>query len=838
MVKNINYFTIKEDSITQAMFKNYFKIALRRLMSDKTHTAINVLGLALGMTSCLVIYIFVRYEISFDAFHTQSENTYRVVEHSRQADGVQHWPTTAYPLAEAIRNDMPGVQVTQTAGPLTRIISSQDSKGYVNRFEENRLMFADRYYLQTFDFGKAVPGGIWLAGNAKTAFEQPNAVVLTTNLADRYFAEFAGHYEKLIGKTLTLNNTDPLVVSGIIKNPPHNTNLLFEMLVNYQFFKNNNRYQAGNWSGNYEGTTYITLPAGGDPKTSERQLATLKKKYMNAEDNQRVSYFLQPLADIHTNTLYEDFLGGYHVSRQMLWVLGSLAVFLILIASFNFINLTTAQASRRNKEVGVRKAVGSTQTQLFGQFIGETFFVAMLAGGISVLALGFLLHWVNGSLSIINLDLRPDFTVWIFCAVLVVSVALFAGFYPAVLLARFQPLNALKSAGTGHRNQFSLRQGLIVFQFCITYGLLAGTFVASRQMDFFMNKDLGFARDAVITLNGPRNQVQAKQEVFRQQLLRDPAIKEVSFSSGAPITENYFGTDFRLKSESNQMNRQAEMKVVDLKYQALFGLQTIAGRWFSTSNIVPDGSAFNGFVVNETMVKALGLTPETAIGKVVTISEGEAPILGVVKDFHNVSLQQPIVPCVLMCWNTGFFEQIHIRLQAAPGEHVLDLPKALQTIEGSWKQHFPQDVYQYAFLNESLAKGYVVEKLVFDAFRIFAAISIFIACLGLFGLITFTANQRTKEIGVRKVLGASVAGIVALLSKDFLKLVIIAIVIGIPITWYGLNQWLRNFEYRIGIEWWVFVIAGLLAIGIALLTVSYQSIRSALMNPVRSLKSE
>jgi putative ABC transport system permease protein len=488
--------------------------------------------------------------------------------------------------------------------------------------------------------------------------------------------------------------------------------------------------------------------------------------------------------------------------------------------------------------VGVRKAVGSTQTQLFGQFIGETPFVATLAGGISVLALGFLLNWVNGSLSIISLDLRPDITVWIFCALLVVAVALLAGFYPAAILARFQPVNALKNAGNVQHQRFSLRQGLIVFQFCITYGLLAGTFVASRQMDFFMNKDLGFARDAVITVNGPRNQVQAKQEVFRQQLLRDPAIKEVSYSSGAPITENYFGTDFRLKSESSQMNRQAEMKVVDLKYQSLFGLQTIAGHWFSTSNIVPDGSAFNGFVVNETMVKTLGLTPETAIGKVVTISEGEAPILGVVKDFHNVSLQQPIVPCVLICWNTGFFEQIHIRLQATPGDHGLDLSKALQTIESTWKQHFPRDVYKYAFLNESLAKGYIVEKLVFDAFRIFAAISIFIACLGLFGLITFTANQRTKEIGVRKVLGASVAGIVALLSKDFLKLVMVAIVIGIPITWYGLNQWLQNFEYRIGIEWWIFVLAGLLAIGIALLTVSYQSVKSALMNPVKSLRSE
>ena len=382
-----------------------------------------------------------------------------------------------------------------------------------------------------------------------------------------------------------------------------------------------------------------------------------------------------------------------------------------------------------------------------------------------------------------------------------------------------------------------MRQGLIVLQFCITYALLVTTFVASRQMDLFTNKDLGFAREAVITINGPRNQASTKLDVFRQQLLQNPSIAEVSFSSGAPITDHHMGTDFRLKSESDDMKRQAEMKVVDLRYQNLFGLKTIAGNWFTASNIVPDGSAFNGFVVNETMVKMLGLTPETAIGKVVTISEGEAPILGVVKDFHNVSLQQAIRPCVMMCWNTGFYGQIHVRFQAV-GDKKPDLPQSLNVVEKSWKQTFPSDVYQYSFLNESLAKRYIVEKLVFDSFRIFAAISIFIACLGLFGLITFTANQRTKEIGVRKVLGASVTSVVALLSKDFIKLVVIAIVIASPIAWFGLNHWLQNFQYKVDVEWWIFFVAAFLAIGIALLTVSYQSIKSAMMNPVKALTSD
>lgn len=329
----------------------------------------------------------------------------------------------------------------------------------------------------------------------------------------------------------------------------------------------------------------------------------------------------------------------------------------------------------------------------------------------------------------------------------------------------------------------------------------------------------------------------SKMDAFRQQLLQNSSVREVSFSSGAPITKNYYGTNFRLKSEDQSMNRQAEMKVVDLHYNTLFDLKTLAGRWFNNGNLVPNGSGFNGFVVNETMIKMLGLTPETAVGKTLTISEGEAPIIGVVKDFHNVSLQQTIAPCVFMCWNSDFYEQIHVAMNLADGSWV-QTGATLRNIEQAWKSIFPQDVYQYTFLNESLAKGYMVEQLVFDAFRIFAAISIFISCLGLFGLATFAAQQRTKEIGIRKVLGASVASIMSLLFSDFLKLVLIAIVIASPIAWYAMENWLEDFAYRIDMQWWIFAGAGLLAIGIALLTVSIQSLKAALMNPVNSLKTE
>lgn len=819
------------------MLRNYVKIALRNLWKNRSYSLINVLGLSLGITCCLVIYVFIRYELSFDSFHSQSDQTYRIVEHNRKADGVQYWSSTAYPLAEAIRREIPGAGVTQTAGPDKRIIHSVDARGTVHRFEENRVLFADENYLKTFDFSGISPKGIWLAGNAATAFRQPNAVVLTQKMAGRYFAGFANEYEKLIGKTLTLNNSDPLVVSGIIQDPPQNTNLLFDILINFQFFKANNPYQATNWSGNYQGTTYVTLPVGADPRAFERKLVALQKKYMNAEDIRRKTYVLQPLADVHTETRYGDNIGSYVISRTVLGGLASLAVFLILIGSFNFINLSIAQAIQRRKEVGVRKVIGSSQRQLFFQFIGESLLVTLVAGALSLAVFTALLSVINQSFSLIELNLQPDGTVWLFSAALVLFVALLAGAYPAFVLANFQPIKALKGGFTSGKKTFTLRQSLIVLQFCITYGLLVGTLVVSRQMAFFQQKELGFTKDAVLTINSPRNQMESKMAVFRQRLLANPAVKEVSFSSGAPLTENHYGTDFRLKSEPEQMKRQAEMKIVDLPYQSLFGLQLVSGRWFTTSNIVPDGQAFNGFVVNETMVKMLGLTPESAIGQTVAINEGEAPILGVVRDFHNRSLQNTIEPCVIVCWNTGFHEQIHVRF-ATHTDLEPNFRQTLGAVEQTWKQVFPDDVYQYTFLNESLARNYLIEQLVFDAFRIFAAISIFISCLGLFGLITFAATQRTKEIGVRKVLGASVASIVGMLSRDFLKLILIAIVITSPLVWYGMNQWLQDFAYKIDVEWWMFVLAAILAVVIAFATVSFQSMKAALMNPVKSLRSE
>lgn len=808
------------------------------LFRRRGYAIINILGLTLGITSSIVIYVCLKYELSFDAFHSKAAQTYRIVQHNHTADGVQYWNTTAYPLAEALRHDFPELEVTQTAGPVSRIISSEDEQGAVNRFEEDKILFVDAYYLRIFDFQGLYPRGkhdLWLEGNPQTAFENPNSVILTQKLAKRYFQNAVAQREPLLGKTIKLNNKDELMVTGIIKDPPKNTSLLFEMLIPYQFFKQNNPYNAGNWSGNYQGTTYVTLPKGYDPKVLEEEIISFKKKYLKPEDDQRIEYLLQPLKEIHTETLYGSSPGSYVVGSKTLWALACMAVFLVVIACVNFINLATAQATKRSKEIGVRKVLGGTRIQLWKQFIGETLILTLVAMLISLLVTDWILLQLNDWLSIISLDLSLDGTIVFFCIVLMLIVTLLAGLYPALVLSAYTPILALKHKMTnGSKGGFTLRRALIVLQFSIVQLLIVGTIVVANQMHYIQNKDLGFTKEAIVTINIAEQQAD-KLEAFRQRLLQHPNIIDLSYASGTPTTTTrQYGTDFRLHWEPVEMMREAEMKVVDLNYLRMYDLQLIAGEWLTEANKI-DG--FNGFVVNEILVKMLNLKPEEAIGKSIIINEGEAPIVGVVKDFHNNALQEEITSCLLFYWGTGFLDEASVQLYSGAGKS-LDLHKTLDFIEKAWKEFFPTGIYKYEFLDDYLARNYLIESLIYGAFKMFSAIAIFIGCLGLYGLVSFMAETRIKEIGIRKVLGASVSSIVSLLSKDFFKLVLVALVIASPIAWYLMQQWLQGFAYRIEITWWIFALSGGLALLIALLTVSYQSIKAAMANPINSLRNE
>ena len=821
------------------MFKNYWTIAFRNLWKNKVNTIINISGLSLGIACSLIIYICVKYELSFDSSHSHSDRIYRVVEQHRSTNLVQYWNTTAYPLANALRRDFPELSVTQTAGPLSYMVSVDNRNGDSRRFQEDRVLFADSNYLSVFDF-KAVAGkegshGLWLAGDPRTAFQNPNAVLLTQSLAERYFPG-KGPGE-LIGRTMKLANTYPVTITGVLKDPPSNTNLLFTLLVNYSLFASNNTWKAANWSGNYDGTTFVELPPAVNAAEIDQRLISFKKKYLNAEDDRNITWLLQPLSDIHNNTLYGSSPGySYVTGRATLWCLAALGAFLLFIASFNFINLTTARSVKRSKEVGIRKTIGGTRIQLFFQFMTEMVFITGIAAVLALVVLNPALHFINQQLFIIRMNLQPEVSVLVFTVLLVLLLALLAGVYPSLVLSAYNPLTALKNKLTvTSRTGVTLRQGLIVLQFGIAFFLIVGTVVISSQMRYLLHKDLGWAREAVLTVNIPSSDA-SKLEVFRQKLLLDPAIKKVSYANGAPIaTLNRYGTSFRLSAEPEASKRAGEMKEVDLDYLDLYGLTMVAGNWLSQSNKTTDH--FNGVVVNETLVAQLGLQPATAIGQRLTINEGTAPIIGVIKDFNNNSLQQKIKPCVLFYQGTDLFAEAGIKLQSNNGQ-FLNLAVTLGRIEKDWKESFPGGIFKPVLLEDQLALNYITESMISEAFRLFAAIAIFVSCMGLFGLVVFASEQRTKEFGIRKVLGASVGSILSLLASDLLRLIGIAMLVSAPFAWWVMNMWLDNYAYRIPLSGWLFLVAALTATGIALATISVQALRAAFANPVRSLRAE
>jgi predicted permease len=811
------------------MFRNYLTTTLRNLHRHRGYAVINVLGLALGITCAVIIFTAVRYETSFDHFHRLAGRTYRIVQHTQFAEGEEHWGETAYPLPAALRADFPVLEhVTQAAGPSSHIVSAGNGNRELVRFPEDGVLFVDAYYPRVFDFK-------WLSGNPQTALSGPNSVVLTKSLADKYFGAALANNQPVLGRRLKLDDKDELLVTGIVADPPPNLNLPFRMLVSYDLHKRRDPYRAGNWHGNYQGTAFVVLPQGYRQETFEKQLAAFKAKYLSPEYNARVTYLLQPLKEIHTNPFYTN-AGSYVTPGHLLPAVGLVGLFIVLIAAVNFINLATAQAVRRSREVGVRKVLGSSRAQLFGQFMGETAVLSAAALLLAVTLTQVALSQINALLSVVRLDLRLDAVVVGFAVATTLLVTLLAGFYPALVLSGYNPVAALKNRITApSRGGLSLRRVLITGQFALAQLLIIGTIVVATQMQYFRQKDMGFRKDAVVTVPLP-NTDSAGRELLREQWDRIPGVGQVSFSSGLPTATGgrQYGTSFWLSHEPESAKRGAEMKGVDTGYLALFDLKLVAGKWFGPENVQREG--FNAVVVNEKLVKQLGFTPQSVLGKMLLINEGKAPVIGVVRDFHNNSLQEEITPCVMIHWSS-FFDYANLRLQPV-GSNGSHLPQTLAAVESAWREVFPDGFYRYDFLDDQLAKLYTIENLIFRGILVFAGIAIFISALGLYGLVTFMAVQRTKEVGIRKVLGASVPGIVALFCREFLGLVGLAFAVAAPLAAYLMQAWLDGFSYRVALHPFMFAGALLGALGIAALTIGYQAIRAAVANPAHSLRSE
>lgn len=801
------------------MLKNYLKIAWRNATKNRLSSFINLFGLTLGISVCVTILIFVRYESSFDAFHKKAERTFRVVQHNKLPDKTLYWNTTAYPLAEALRNDFPEIDlVTQISGPVSRLFKIEDELKNENLFEEPKVLFVDEYYPKAFEIQ-------WLAGDKNTALTDLNSVVLTEKLANRYFGLDQTNYHKALGKIIYLQGKDPLTVRGVIKAPRGNSEHQFNMLVPYGFFKVNNPYFASNWSGNYQGTTYVVLNQPSLKKSFESKIDTWKKKYLNPQNDKRISYYLQPIDEVHNETKYGASPGGYILPKNILTIASFVALFILLIALINFVNLVTAQSHSRSKEVGIRKVMGSKRGHLVLQFIFENGFIIALAAALSVITISGLLELLNSNLTVIDLQLKFEWSHLLYISFAVIIAIVLAAIYPAFVLSSFRPIQALKNRfANTKQGSINLRKSLVAFQFVVVQLFVIAAIILAFQINHFKNSELGFHRDAVIITASPD---QEKADIFKEKLLAESGIANVTFGSGPPMAVNGFqlGTSYRLPEQLEEEAMDAEMKVVDSEYLSFYNLELLAGKNFTKNKEV-----FDEFIVNETLLKSYGWQPHEAIGQQIQINEGKATIIGVVKDFHNNALQYDITPCILLNWKY-YLGNAYIKLTDSNYT-------SLSSIQTSWEETYVNSIYSHQFLNDAISKEYTVENMIFTGFGVFSILAILIGCLGLFGLMSFVVIQKRKEIGIRKVLGASLLENISFFSKEYVHVVILSFIIAAPLVYYFMNAWLESFTYRIQPSIWMFFFGGLATFLIAMATCSFQSIKASRANPIVTLREE
>lgn len=800
------------------MIKNYLTVTLRNFVRDKNYSLINILGLSIGVTSCIIIYLLISHELRYNQFHSNVKHIYRVVEDSEDASGVDHTSLTPYPFAAAFRNDFPEIPlVTQYHYDRETMMSVGSEKSMIDH-----VIFADSLFLQIFDFKV-------LSGNPLTDLSQPGKVFLTESTAKKIFGDKTP-------TTIKLRNVIEADVVGIIQDPPSHSDIKFTMLVSYpSLTRDYLGLSMDQWGMTIAAETYIVLPETLAKTDIEARLETFVKKY-HAQNDVKQAYRLQPLSDVHFNELYND----EAASKSNLVMLGLLGLFILAIACVNFVNLATAMAVKKSKEIGIRKTLGAARQQLAFYFIGETFILTFAAMLISLGVVEWMLPMLNNFMEkeiAATLFTKADLLLFLLALLLVVTFL--AGLYPAMILSGYSPLVVLKTRMTSSKSTGgSVRKILVAFQFVIAQALIIGTLVVSGQMAFFRTQPLGFNKDAIINVDMPSRKMQLMQ-TFRERLMTNPDIQGVSYSIGAPITQNTIGSGMRLTEGDAQQRYDAYIKTADEHYFETYGLNIVAGRAITEADAKlvtedPGGSSQYVLVVNESAVRKLGFqSPEQILGKYVTVGLNDisAPVIGVVKDFHIASMHSEIEPLVIMNFPYFYFD-------AGIKVNSTNLRQTISFIEKEWTALNPDYYFRHSFLDDSIAKLYRVEERTYTLFKVFAGISIFIGCLGLYGLISFMANQKLKEVGVRKVLGASVASIVVLFSKEFVKLILIAFMIAAPVSWFVMNRWLGTFAYRIDIHWSVFVIGVVSTIIIALLTVGYRATKAAFTNPASTLRTE
>ena len=795
-----------------AMFRNYLKVAIRNLVKHKFYGIINVLGLAIGMTCCLLIFLYVQHELSYDSFHTKKDRIYRVVTDIKTPTETLNINITSAPMAAYMKANFPEVE---------DMVRLDDARLLIQRgkqtFQEDESMFADSTFFQVFDF-------TLLRGNPNTALVAPFSIVLTEDAARKYFGS-----EDPMGQRLRMDGEYDLTVTGVMQNMPEKSNFTFDVLLSLSTrLEKLDPDRAEQW-GNFGYESYVLLSEQTNASTLESKLSAFLRNYISNEDrDEGMTYtlFLEPLTDVYFSERGAPQTGNMTNIR----IFSVIAVFILLIACINFMNLATARATERAKEVGIRKVVGAVRRQLTVQFLCESLLLSLLAFIIALLASELLLPAFNrlAGKTVASSILQHTYYLPLFVGV-VLGIGLLAGVYPALVLSGFKSVAILKGRFSSSRRGVVLRKALVVAQFAISIMLIAGTAVVYTQLNYMRSQALGFKKDQMLVIDFRGDgAVREKIETFKQQLGNVPNVQSVSASSSVP-GEGNAGAFTEIENPAGDMQASnVNLFYVDHDFLSQYEMPMAAGRAFSR-DFATDTSAL---IVNEALVKSYGYaSPEDIIGRQFSQWGVEGEIVGVVKDYHFRSLQEKIEPMTIRLEpsNPRF---ISLNLK---GE---DLATTVSALQQQWQTLAPQRPFNYFFLDQAFDEQYRAEVRFGQLFIYFAGLAIFIACLGLLGLISYTIVQRTKEIGIRKVLGATESSIVRLLSQDFLGLVLIAFIIAVPVAWYALFQWLESFAYRVTMPWWIFALAGLLALLIALITVSFQSVKAALANPVDSLRSE
>ncbi|GAB3324096.1 ABC transporter permease [Larkinella ripae] len=792
-----------------AMLSNFFKVALRKLRRNKAYALINVLSLSLGIGCAILIFTLINYHLSFDTFHANADRIYRIYTEFH-GDNVRYNPGVPNPLGEAFQKEYPlADQVGRIAFLPKRVISVTPEK----RFQE-AIAFADPAFLDIFNFPLQ-------QGNPKTALQERNTVLVTDRIAKKYFGT-----DDPIGQILHVDDSLVVRVTGVLRDIPSTTDFRPEIYLPFSNLKDHSPWMVEkDWwfSVDDKMQCFIRLKPGVVPAAVDAQaLSALSDKYYDANMAKYFRFKLQPLSDVHFNPK----LKGY-TEKKNLWAFALIGLFLIITTCVNFVNLATAQALGRSKEIGVRKVLGSERGTLFWQFMTETAFIAGLATCTAFLLAYLALPAVN-RLFEIELALNPFQDVYLltFLPVILLIVIFFSGSYPGVVLARFQPVLALKGKVSQRpEGGFSMRKGLVVTQFAISQLLIIGTLVIANQLRFSQQTNMGFRKDAIVVLPVPDNK-KAKIHTLGAQFSELAGVENVTYFDTAPASENVGSTGIWFDSRPEAEKFPISIKAGDERYTSTFDIPIVAGRNLNPSDTIRE------YLVNETAVKALRLTSsQEVLGKTTIINGRKGTIVGVMKDFHYRSFHTAIEPLCITTRSENY-------LNCAVKVNAAHLGPTLAGLEKNWSAMYPSSIFTYQFLDEEIARYYKLDTMILRLIQAFAGIAIFIGCLGLYGLVSFMVAQKTREIGVRKVLGASVAGILWLFGKEFFGLLLVAFGLAAPLAWWVMSNWLNDFVYRIELGPGIFLLAMLITFVIATLTVGYRSWRAALADPVKSLRAE